>query len=69
MLKDYENYYHQIEDKHWWHISRRDMIIKLIKWQDLDKNYRVLDIGCSTGKFVKEALKLSSANIFGIDIV
>tara|TARA_B100000519_G_scaffold198884_1_gene209152 strand:+ start:115 stop:852 length:738 start_codon:yes stop_codon:yes gene_type:complete len=68
MLKDYENYYHQIEDKHWWHISRRDMIIKLIKWQDLDKNYRVLDIGCSTGKFVKEALKLSSANIFGIDI-
>tara|TARA_B100000519_G_scaffold135943_1_gene117600 strand:+ start:6983 stop:7732 length:750 start_codon:yes stop_codon:yes gene_type:complete len=68
MLKKYENYYHQIENEHWWHISRRDMIIKLIQWQVLDKNYRVLDIGCSTGKLVKEVLKLSKATVFGIDI-
>lgn len=67
MLKEYENYYHQIENKHWWHVSRRDIIIKLIKCQDLDNNYRVLDIGCSTGILVKEILNLSGANVFGID--
>lgn len=67
MLSDYENVYHQIENEHWWHISRRDMIINLIDWQELDINYKILDIGCSSGRLIKDITNITNAKVYGID--
>ena len=68
MLSDYEKLYHQIEKKHWWNCSRRDFIYKLIHANKTDKGIKILDIGCSTGVLIEGLNKLTSAEIFGIDV-
>ena len=68
MLSDYEKLYHQIEKKHWWNCSRRDFIYKLIHANKTDKGIKILDIGCSTGVLIEGLYKLTSAEIFGIDV-
>ena len=68
MLSEYEKVYHQVEKKHWWNCSRRDFIYKLIHANKTDKGIKILDIGCSTGILIEGLFKLTSAEIFGIDV-
>jgi len=68
MLKEYENIYHEVEDKHWWNYSRRDFIIRLISSLELNEKSKILDIGCSTGKLIEKLSKFTSAEIYGIDV-
>lgn len=60
----YEDLY-QLEDKHWWHISKRinaiDLLLKFLP----TKNPKILDIGCGTGKNVEELSKIGPT--WGID--
>ncbi len=44
----YQDLY-DLEEKHWWHISKRKELTELIKWLNL-KNFNILEIGCGTGK-------------------
>ena len=68
MEKDFEKKYHDVEIDHWWFKSRRKYLLDLLK--DAPKNSKVLDIGCSSGIFLKDLKKLGfkPENLFGIDI-
>lgn len=60
----YEDLY-LLEDKHWWHVSKRRIINKLIEKYNAIKNPKILDIGCGTGKNIEELQKLGL--VYGLD--
>ena len=60
----YEDLY-SLEDKHWWHISKRRIVRNLIKKYNHLDNPRILDIGCGTGKNMEELQSLGP--VFGLD--
>lgn len=65
----YEEKYHKIEEEeYWWFISRRDMILRLIRKMNLNKNAKILEIGCSGGPLIKLLNKEGFLNITGIDV-
>ncbi len=68
MEKDFEKKYHDVETNHWWFKSRRKYLIDLVK--NAPKDCKILDIGCSSGIFLKdlEALGFKIENLYGIDI-
>lgn len=68
MEKDFEKKYHDVETDHWWFKSRRKYLLDLLK--NAPKDSKVLDIGCSSGVFLKDLEKLGFAleNLYGIDI-
>lgn len=68
MEKDFEKKYHDVEIDHWWFKSRRNYLLDLLK--DAPKDSKILDIGSSSGIFLKdlEALGFKNENLFGIDI-
>jgi len=68
MEKDFEKKYHDVETDHWWFKSRRKYLLDLLN--DAPKNSKILDIGSSSGIFLKdlEALGFAPENLFGIDI-
>ena len=66
----------KLEDSHWWHISKRETVVELIKrfyrsslrselQNDKEIKPRILDIGCGTGRNVVEFSKLGK--VWGID--
>ena len=68
MEENFEKKYHDVETNHWWFKSRRKYLIDLLK--NSPKDSKILDIGCSSGVFLKdlENLGFDSTNLFGIDI-
>ena len=55
----------EVEDSHWWHQHKRQIVHKLIK-VFADKKGRVLDIGAGTGRILSE-LKQMGWQVKGID--
>lgn len=68
MKKDFEKKYHDVETDHWWFKSRRKYLLDLLK--NAPKDSKILDVGCSSGIFLKdlEALGFKTENLYGIDI-
>ena len=68
MEKEFEKKYHDVETAHWWFKSRRKYLLDLL--QNAPKNSKVLDIGCSSGIFLKDLEKMGFAleNLYGVDI-
>lgn len=68
MEANFEKKYHDVETNHWWFKSRRKYLIDLLK--NAPKDSKILDIGCSSGVFLKdlENIGFDSNNLFGIDI-
>lgn len=68
MKSDFEKKYHDVEIEHWWFKSRRKYLLDLLK--SAPKDSKILDVGCSSGIFLKdlEALGFDAQNLFGIDI-
>lgn len=54
-----------LEDEHWWHISKRRAVHKLIEKYNTKENPKILDIGCGTGKNIEELQKLG--DVYGLD--
>jgi SAM-dependent methyltransferase len=65
---EYENKYHEVEKHNWWFVSRRLYLLDLIK--NASRDSKILDIGCSSGIFLKdlEQLGFKTENLFGVDI-
>ena len=65
---EYEKKYHEVETENWWFVSRRRYLLGLLR--DAPKDSLLLDIGCSSGIFLKdlERLGFKKENLFGIDI-
>lgn len=55
---------YELEEKHWWHLSKRQELIGLVKWLKL-KNANLLEIGCGTGKNLEVLGKFGE--IWGLD--
>lgn len=68
MELDYENKYHEVETKNWWFVSRRKYLLDLLK--DAPRDSKIIDIGCSSGIFLKdlEQLGFKNENLYGVDI-
>ncbi len=65
---EYENKYHEVETENWWFVSRRRYLLDLVK--DAPRDSKIIDIGCSSGIFLKdlEQLGFKTENLFGVDI-
>ena len=65
---DYEKRYHEVETKNWWFKSRRMYLLDLLNATPRDS--KILDVGCSSGIFLKDLEDLGFQNqcLFGVDI-
>jgi len=68
MKKEFEKKYHDVETNHWWFKSRRKYLLDLV--DKAPRNSKILDIGSSSGIFLKDLEKLGfdNENLYGIDI-
>jgi len=66
MKKNLYDELYLLEEKHWWHLAKRDIGLRLLKKYLSKKNPQILDIGCGTGKNVEALGKLGET--WGIDV-
>jgi Methylase involved in ubiquinone/menaquinone biosynthesis len=66
MEKEFERKYHSLEKEHWWFISRRDIIRRIVN--KFEKNIKILEIGCSSGRLMNALNEAKFKEIIGIDI-
>jgi SAM-dependent methyltransferase len=45
---EYERMFHN-EDHYWWFVSRRELVVSMVKRLPLPRSPRLLDVGCGTG--------------------
>lgn len=65
MRKDLYNDLFNLEDKHWWHISKRRIVTTFIGIYAKSNNLKILDIGCGTGKNLDQFKEFGE--IYGLD--
>jgi len=65
MEGDYTAKYYNLEKDHWWFAGRRKLILKLL--EDVSRDSKVLDIGCSGGVLIQELANKGLKNLVGID--
>lgn len=60
----YQDLYN-LENKHWWHISKRRVVKEMVKKYHDVKKPKILDIGCGTGKNIEDLQNIGT--IYGLD--
>jgi len=60
----YEDLY-SLEEQHWWHISKRRAVRRIIEKNNKTPKPRILDIGCGTGKNMEQLQTLGI--VYGLD--
>ncbi len=45
---------HELEDRYWWFVARRDLITSLLTDLNPPKNATILDVGCGTGAMLDD---------------
>ncbi len=68
MKSDFELVYHQLEKRHFWFRARREYILQELG--KVDRDFKILDIGCSSGILLEELAQIGFKinNLYGIDI-
>jgi len=66
MDERYEIKNQRLEEALWWTIARRETIYDLIR--DLDKNLKILDVGCSGGPMMMLLNQHGFKNVYGLDV-
>jgi len=56
---------YDLEDLHWWHKSKRRNILSLLQKFIANKNPKILDVGCGTGKNIEVFSEIGE--VWGID--
>lgn len=67
MDKEYESLYHTEEEKNWWFVARRDMLLKFFDRYKIPKDAKILDIGCASGAFLLLLKNLGYTNLTALD--
>jgi len=68
MKVNFEKRYHFLEEKHWWFVGRRELILAFAgKYYPHRKRIKILEIGCSGGPLLKLLLSLGYSRVIGID--
>jgi ubiquinone/menaquinone biosynthesis C-methylase UbiE len=62
----FEKRYHSLERTHWWFVSRRNFIDKIVR--RYHKNIKILEIGCSSGQVIRMLEKAGYENVIGMDV-
>ena len=66
MQEQLYDYLHAIEEKHWWFLARKKIILKLIDiYHARNEQDKILDVGCGTGMMLKALLE--RGNVWGLD--
>lgn len=60
--------YPELESRHFWWVSRRELVSGLIRNLDRGHGGDVLDVGCGSGALARE-LAASGATVTGVDVV
>jgi ubiquinone/menaquinone biosynthesis C-methylase UbiE len=61
----YDDLY-QLEETHWWHRNKRELVISLLSHFFPKKKIRIVDVGCGTGKNVETFSKFGTC--WGLDM-
>lgn len=61
----YDDLY-ELEERHWWHRAKRELILRLLPQYISRKRIKFLDIGCGTGKNVETFAQLGES--WGLDM-
>ena len=48
----YDDLY-ELEEQHWWHRAKRELVFRLLASYSFRKHIKILDVGCGTGKNVE----------------
>jgi SAM-dependent methyltransferase len=68
MKGDFEKKYHSVEEKHWWFVGRRKIILAFArKIYPNGKRIKILEIGCSGGPLLKLLVSRGYSRVVGID--
>ena len=67
MQKEFYTEYYQVDDKHWWFVGRRQIILKLLdqRFRRNSQDRDILDVGCGTGAMLTYLARYGK--VVGID--
>ena len=66
MDQTFEHIYHALEEKNWWFVARRKIILQLLK--DAAPKNKILDYGCAGGPLLEDLRVQGFRNLSGVDI-
>jgi SAM-dependent methyltransferase len=67
METDYFERLYGLEEAHWWHATRRRLVLdQIVRTAGAGRDLRILDVGCGTGRMLSELGRLGRAT--GLDL-
>jgi SAM-dependent methyltransferase len=64
-LPEYDRMFEN-EDRYWWYVSRRELVVRYVRSLGLPRNARLVDVGCGTGATASELGQFGK--VVGVDL-
>jgi SAM-dependent methyltransferase len=68
MNKEFETLYHEVEATHWWFVTRRALVGRLVTLAAPNRASAILEIGCSGGPLLRQLRDAGYSALTGIDL-